>query len=161
MDGELGDFETAVETPTSAADDTAFWVPEVSAITFRYFDGATWTSQWNSIQRKALPVAVEVQLQLTQNSDTPPGEQPAEQALDDEFPPDEMLALTDGVQAPESLHRLVFDLPGSPAYRKPRVVPSAKPRPVRPPVRRVTPPRWTPKRKATRGTDQWIRTNSQ
>ncbi len=161
LDDESATLETALQTPASAADDSSLWVPEVSAISWRYFDGATWTTQWNSIQRKALPVAVEVQLQLTQNQRASLGEQPAEGVLEDDLSTDEMLTTNDEVQVAGTVHRLIIDLPGSPAYRKPRPVPSTQPRPDRSPVRRVAPPRWTPQQQTPRGTDQWIRTNSQ
>jgi len=43
-------------------DDAITWIPEVASLEFRYFDGAAWSSTWNSIQRRSLPVAVEVLL---------------------------------------------------------------------------------------------------
>ena len=54
-------------------DDTVTWIPEVVALEFRYFDGSSWTSSWSSIDRKSVPVAVEVVMQLTPSAavDTP------------------------------------------------------------------------------------------
>ena len=48
--------------PESAADDTRLSVPEVVSLQFRYFDGRGWTDAWNSLDRKSLPAAVEIQL---------------------------------------------------------------------------------------------------
>ncbi len=45
-------------------DDTVLYVPEVVSLGFRYFDGHGWTSVWNSIQRKSLPAAIEVTMQI-------------------------------------------------------------------------------------------------
>lgn len=47
-----------------AADDTATSVPEVMWFAVRYFDGTTWTNQWDSVARKGLPLAIEVAMQL-------------------------------------------------------------------------------------------------
>ena len=41
-------------------DEAITLVPEVVGLEFRYFDGQTWSSQWDSWQREALPVAIEV-----------------------------------------------------------------------------------------------------
>ncbi len=46
------------------ADNEVMYVPEVVNIAFRYFDGRTWTTSWNSIQRKSLPAAIEVRLEV-------------------------------------------------------------------------------------------------
>ncbi len=39
-------------------------VPEVMQFAMRYFDGTTWSGQWDSAARQGLPVAVEVAMQL-------------------------------------------------------------------------------------------------
>ena len=54
--------------PESAADDTRLSVPEVVSLQFRYFDGRGWTDAWNSLDRKSLPAAVEIELQLADSS---------------------------------------------------------------------------------------------
>ena len=41
-------------------DSSLMWAPEVVALQFRYFDGARWRSSWDSLDRKGLPVAVEM-----------------------------------------------------------------------------------------------------
>jgi hypothetical protein len=45
-------------------DDATMWAPEVVECRFRYYDGKRWSTSWNSLQRKGLPVAVEVTLEL-------------------------------------------------------------------------------------------------
>lgn len=49
-------------------------IPEVTNFQIRYFDGAVWLSQWNSRREKSLPVAIEIQFDLRQESK--PGLQP-------------------------------------------------------------------------------------
>lgn len=50
---------------------------EIAAIEFSYFDGVQWQMFWNSDDRQALPVAIEIKLTL---SDQPAGEAGSEQA---------------------------------------------------------------------------------
>ncbi len=45
-------------------DPSLTWVPEVVGVQFRYFDGIAWAGQWNSLERRSLPVAVEVTLKM-------------------------------------------------------------------------------------------------
>jgi Tfp pilus assembly protein PilV len=47
--------------------DLVTYVPEVVGIEFRYFDGSSWSSGWDSHQRRALPVAVEVMVDFGNN----------------------------------------------------------------------------------------------
>lgn len=58
--GETSDEEIDARIDSGAV----LWVPEVAGLEFRYFDGSGWTSQWDSIQRKSLPVAVEIRLEI-------------------------------------------------------------------------------------------------
>ena len=44
-------------------------IPEVVDFQLRYFDGFAWRSQWNSRREKSLPVAVQVQFDLKQESE--------------------------------------------------------------------------------------------
>jgi hypothetical protein len=172
-DAEQDGFQADWEVSAAAADDTWLSVPEVAAISFRYFDGTSWTSSWNSIQRKSLPAAVEVQLQLAAARNGVPGaavDQPTAADAAADLDQAELSAgevELAGIALPGAAtlgpsYRLVVDLPGSPQYGKSRVeAPPAEPRPSRPAVRRIAPPRWTPQKKApSRGTDQWIRTGS-
>ncbi len=45
-------------------DNAVTWAPEVVGLGFRYFGGNNWTTQWDSLQRKSLPVAVEVTMHV-------------------------------------------------------------------------------------------------
>ena len=49
---------------TSAYNSAKLLAEEVTAIEFQYFDGATWTQEWNSDEMGGLPVAVEIFLTL-------------------------------------------------------------------------------------------------
>ncbi len=49
---------------TEVEDDSLIWLPEVAQLEFRYFDGKAWSSEWDSLQRKSLPVAVEVAIRM-------------------------------------------------------------------------------------------------
>ena len=55
----------------SDTDDTRLSVPEVVSLQFRYFDGRGWTDGWNSLERKSLPAAVEIQLQIASVASIP------------------------------------------------------------------------------------------
>ena len=54
--------EEPAETLTD--DFTITYAPEVLDLRFRYFDGTSWASSWDSIARKSLPVAVEVTMKV-------------------------------------------------------------------------------------------------
>ena len=56
--------ETEAETDARIDSGSVLWVPEVLDVEFRYFDGGGWTTQWDSIERKSLPVAVEIRLEI-------------------------------------------------------------------------------------------------
>lgn len=51
---------TNVSPEELAADNSIAWIPEVTDIQFRYYDGGQWVDDWDSLQRKSLPSAVEV-----------------------------------------------------------------------------------------------------
>lgn len=164
---------TALDEPGKAAPDppaddprvTA--VPEVSALDFRYFDGSGWTSEWNSIQRKSLPVAVEVVLRITA---PPTGERRASEphstaeSAEDLWEPTPVPAAPPARPATE--HRLIVDLPGSPSYRQTKPPPSSEAFPpvFAPPatieVPRIALPRWTPPAEPRRLPEEWLRTRS-
>lgn len=48
--------------------------PEVTNLEFRYFDGTEWTSEWNSDDRNAFPMAVEVLLAIKPIQEPKPNE---------------------------------------------------------------------------------------
>ncbi len=164
-----------------AVDASITWVPEVVKIGFRYFDGNGWTSQWNSLSRKSLPVAVEVTLQLgtpAPRDETSPAMEPGEPAEAAEAPEAGEAGL-DGQLAGElagelatepagPTYRLVVDVPGSPKHEAPKKVEPVAQRPARrvvprPVPRRVVPrPRPSPPREPEVQPleDQWMRTSS-
>jgi hypothetical protein len=136
-------------------DPAVLQVPEVVGLEFRYFDGTSWSSQWNSLQRKSLPVAIEVILKLRKPED--PGRRPASRRRAEEE--EELLtALLTGEEASGSSsgvrHRLLVWLPSTalarpsprtaeawlpaetpPAAPEPPVVVFVPPEPPPPPVR--------------------------
>ncbi|MBC8870785.1 MAG: hypothetical protein H8E44_15285 [Planctomycetes bacterium] len=160
--------------PDSAAvdplDDSVMWVPEVLSVEFRYFDGNGWTSAWDSLQRKSLPVAVEVVLQVADSYD------PSENQVDSEediFAEEEEIAIPDVTMPQGSVYRLIVDLPGSPTYREPRppqrpvMQPPAIPAGRQP--ARISPTRIAPRRFPAAPSakppvriapEEWIRTQS-
>lgn len=164
-----------IDGPTQSSplfDDARLVVPEVAALAFRYFDGRNWFDSWNSLERKALPAAVEVQLQLValpsraRRSQADPRADAAPEAtepaargdLDDELASAAPSASTSTARA----YRLVVDLPGSPRYRPPPVETQALARPtVRIPSRRAPAPRATAPPTPAPLPEDWIRTRKQ
>lgn len=58
---EYADLEADVDSLAAAAKVIA---PEVTSLEFRYFDGLTWQSEWDSVASERLPNAVEITLGL-------------------------------------------------------------------------------------------------
>jgi hypothetical protein len=163
--------------PESEADDTRLSVPEVVSLQFRYFDGRGWTDGWNSLERKSLPAAVEIQLQIAAVASIPArrragegsaatdGSAPVADSAEDALSVGETGQEVSGPPRGAAAHRLIVDLPGSPNYRPPPVEPpSSVSEPARPPVRRIAPPRWTRPASgqgpAPALPEDWIRTGS-
>jgi hypothetical protein len=172
--GAASSVERSDSEPESADDDTRLSVPEVVSIQFRYFDGRGWTDAWNSLERKSLPAAVEIQLQL---ADTPMATNKRQRGTDARIPDEQALAAAGAQEntlpaadAAQELtnpprvsatYRLLVDLPGSPSYRPPAIEPQPLvPQPVRPPVRRIAPPRWTRPAETPALPEDWIRTGA-
>lgn len=141
-------------------DATIIWVPEVVSLEFRYSDGSGWTSDWNSLSRKSLPVAVEVAIQLGTVAESPEGTaepEPMEIAESGEPLETEISAEPQG-----PVYRLVIDMPGSPKHGAPRKErpTTRRPRP-RPVPRRIAPRRSPPAEPPVRPlADEWMRTSS-
>lgn len=57
-------FPSALRGQRAEQEAPSLELPEVVSLEFRYFDGQQWTDAWDSRQRRALPVAVEVALQV-------------------------------------------------------------------------------------------------
>jgi len=174
--GESTDFEPTDDqgSPVSADDDSRLWVPEVVGLQIRYFDGRGWTDAWNSLERKSLPAAVEIQLQLADAAAGADGRRaeagvggPDGQSYDDAGAAEDVFSDAEpglepsAAQVGQAPARLVVDLPGSPNYRPPPVEPQPELLPpVRPPVRRVVPPRRTQPAQPAPLPEDWIRTGS-
>lgn len=157
----------------SSDDDTRLSVPEVASLQFRYFDGRGWTDAWNSLDRKSLPAAVEIQLQVADSSSVassrpggvevgPPDVQDfATDATGDALPVDATGQKPPPPRRVPATFRLIVDLPGSPSYRPPAVEPpSLVSQQLRPPVRRIAPPRRTRPAQTPALPEDWIRTGS-
>jgi hypothetical protein len=161
------EFGTSNEQPSqgaqdastpSAVDDRWTWVPEVVSVQFRYFDGAGWSSSWNSLQRNSLPVAVEVRIGLADpqtSAPIPPAAPETPEALEDE------LADSPTVSAVVTQVQMVVDLPWSAEYRKPRVVDTSARQPaVRIPTPRIAPRRWSSPKPSSQRLEDWLRTST-
>jgi len=109
------DMAAATDDPTST------WVPEVASVQFRYFDGLVWTSAWNSLQQRSLPVAVEMTVQVLSAEEIAKQQaQGAEFALDDAEMPDPAVS---AVIAPAgNVYRVVVDLPCAAMHRATRAL---------------------------------------
>jgi len=59
-----GPSAAAANLPAPPLSQAVMLVPEIAGLQFRYFDGRIWNGSWNSLQRKSLPVAVEIRLQV-------------------------------------------------------------------------------------------------
>ncbi|MDR1385573.1 MAG: type II secretion system protein GspJ [Planctomycetaceae bacterium] len=60
------DFETPVVSQSRSTNDNqqlAMFAPEVVGCSFRYYNGSQWHNSWNSLDRKGLPVAIEITFQ--------------------------------------------------------------------------------------------------
>ena len=136
-------------------DDALLQVPEVVKLEFRYYDGSGWTTQWNSLSQKSLPVAIEVVLALKrpQQSSRPrtapaasAEEAPADNDLsEDAFEQDlldDVLGLTS--EADSRQYRLLVHLPAAPPHqvsmRSPRELPGRFAVPLLPPPQTAPPP---------------------
>ncbi len=106
-------------------DDAVMHVPEVVGLEFRYFDGRGWTSSWNSIQRKSLPAAVEVSIEIEPTGDRSQHAGDASAAANgvevvEEQNPSDLSELT--AESEAATHRVVVYLPISPLQRPPKKV---------------------------------------
>jgi len=168
-------YELDFETPYGdqydpSLGESAAWVPEVAGLELRYFDGNAWSSQWDSLKRKSLPVAVEVKMKVRPSVETQWGVRRAtaskETGPDDaDVPPAAKPKATQSDTAELPVYRLVIDLPNSQLHGTVRGLKPAvsvrstiRPKPLSVPRLRVgkTPRIGIP---ATRSqSDRWIRT---
>lgn len=115
------------ETAVAVLDDSLMVIPEVSSLEFRYHDGRSWNTSWDSVARKGLPLAVEVTFEITPpekkaaaNSE-PIESEPVATVLEEEEEPDllEEFAEQTGQIEVRDRHRLVIRLPASPFSQPP------------------------------------------
>ncbi len=158
--------ETFDAMADAGMDRSVTWIPEVVAVGFRYFDGSGWRSDWDSLARKGLPVAVEMTFGILSLDEA---ERFRRGATQPETLPEATGQQVPGLPTPSSplpappqpeVHRLVVYLPTSPLY-KPRKVAKTPPRPViarpRPPARAILVPRPAAPPPAPLSPDQWMR----
>jgi len=73
LNGGLNDGLTAHDSPAEDLPvESSMNIPEVTQFAIRYFDGMTWTMEWDSGISHSLPVAVEVALCLRPNEEAEP-----------------------------------------------------------------------------------------
>jgi hypothetical protein len=141
---ELSQTATFASAPSNASaedvpvDSTILYVPEVVSLGFRYFDGKGWTSQWNSIERKSLPAAIEVTMQI-EPPETPKarrfeeGESSDHDSASKANNEDARITVHEAAskpaeqEAPLPTHRMVVYLAVSPLQRPPKTVDVAAP----------------------------------
>lgn len=161
-----------------AGTDSYLWVPEVVDARFRYYDGRSWSSRWDSLERESLPVAIEVTVQMAQPSPegfVPRGAEPrsaAEPRVNAAEPPGDELPL-DNEFPLEVEGNGETRLRGGPSYRMVVYLPTARlqaerrpPRQTPAPVTPPAPPPVTPPPVAApptppqpqREADRWLRT---
>jgi hypothetical protein len=155
------------------------YLPEVVEFSLRYFDGQSWSTSWDSIARRALPVAIEIELQVDPARERPiQSTEPSaveENRSSTESPGASLSPVpsqaASGSRARETF-RVILEIPGSPRFQGARsarpeppaeqaenqgLVPRRYPRramppPPRPPLARPTEPVLPPA-----PADQWMR----
>lgn len=118
-------------------DSSVMWAPEVVSLQFRYFDGSKWQNSWDSLAKKGLPVAVEMNLAVaslddadslreaaggmaqTMGSDSLAEDEGAVLAENDlTVEGQESSLTTEGNQPLLHVHRVVVHLPNSPLQKE-------------------------------------------
>jgi type II secretory pathway pseudopilin PulG len=171
----LGPMDAEAEAPIAVIDDAEMIVPEVASLEFRYYDGRSWTSSWDSVARKGLPLAVEATFEVKALEEEPAADAdsvateplasqefvPAEEG---EASPLEQFAEDAGLVETADRQRIVILLPASPFARPrqqfvPRTLADGIDPPPRPPA--VSVPAVRPSRPAgpsrTRAADGLLR----
>jgi hypothetical protein len=93
----------AVTEEDDYLDESLTRVPEVLSFALRYFDGSTWHTEWDSAARRALPVAIEVAIQLRSHDEPDP--------LSSDVPVEPGVDLEKLVALRHPVHRLLIPLP--------------------------------------------------
>jgi hypothetical protein len=60
VDRLTGSFDEPAESESSLAEAAEFLAPEINSLSFRYFDGIDWQDEWDSLERGAIPTAIEI-----------------------------------------------------------------------------------------------------
>ncbi|WP_425616410.1 hypothetical protein NA78x_000056 [Anatilimnocola sp. NA78] len=103
LDRAVSNWAAENGNSSSSLGETEMLAAEVVGLSFMYFDGATWTSDWDSVAMKGLPVAIEITLVMQ-----PTGEANAGTALN----PLAALATTDDeTETNERVYTLTVNLP--------------------------------------------------
>ncbi len=120
------------------------YLPEVVDFRLRYFDGQGWSSRWDSLARRALPVAIEVIFGVELE---PEGPERRLQTAGEAGPSGQSVGSEVG-QLAESrrtgqMYRIVIEIPGSPRFQGARRMTPVTEQPRMPPVpvRPAVPPR--------------------
>lgn len=64
IDRAVASYRGETEAPTVPDEYCKLVAPEVVALTFRYFDGTDWLTEWDSDEQQFFPVAIEIALTL-------------------------------------------------------------------------------------------------
>ena len=60
VDRLTGSFDEPAESESALAEAAEFLAPEINSLSFRYFDGIDWQDEWDSLERGAIPAAIEI-----------------------------------------------------------------------------------------------------
>jgi prepilin-type N-terminal cleavage/methylation domain-containing protein len=120
------------------------YLPEVVDFRLRYFDGQSWSSRWDSLARRALPVAIEVVFRVELEAEGPEDRLAGEGGTGTS--PQSVGSETGQMaesRRPGQIYRIVVEIPGSPRFQGARRVTPVTERPRMPPVpvRPAVPPR--------------------
>ena len=113
---DLADHETVGPDADDeeAPQESATLVPEVVGLQFRYFDGQSWNTSWDSFEQQRLPVAVEVTLRLLTAEELKEQErlESGETETTDELTADDSAAVSASPEEIARLYRQLVYLPG-------------------------------------------------
>ncbi|MCA9079392.1 MAG: prepilin-type N-terminal cleavage/methylation domain-containing protein [Planctomycetaceae bacterium] len=69
LTGQTAANRRELHLPMQTDDEQLLFVPEITQLRFRYYDGTHWTSHWDSTMQQALPQHVEVTMQVLGKAD--------------------------------------------------------------------------------------------
>jgi prepilin-type N-terminal cleavage/methylation domain-containing protein len=180
--GNLTDDDLAQE---DVDDPSTTSMPEVVGLEFRYFDGRGWSSEWDSLLRGSLPVAVEARIEIESFDPRDLRRRLADEgALNTEVKtvgserPDVVESDTIDDDAPVAsargrrVYRLIVDMPGAAKYRGIKAESDEADKTVEPNVRAFapqpqrkidspSPESWRLETPKAAPSDQWMRIDAQ